>query len=490
MFLYKPKQNKQIIIKNSAIQNLNESLTDVVYHFTSLLSCYKIVSSNTILLQSSFANDSDNFNTKQLYYLSTTREKNSNFGYSQRFSKSGARITLNGRKLSQRYKAKPIDYWGASMGKQKYYKGNYSFKEKQQHSNGESEDRIFSYENSIRNAFDYIERIDILINAQNENHLFLVYKILLSGFGDKIFVYNNPDDFNKQSTNTINNEINSNKDNYKYLDIKPDYDYTNSNTYVSLLSNILLIIFSGEINQKDDIKESVKLIKKYNLDKFIGKKLFYLLNRGYYSYIDLISDTKDKIHNVSNKPTEDGHQIIKILSDYMKEHKIRNYYDLIKYKIQFGVIPESYVDRLIDTDKTIKFLTYKNSSFTEIIIPNPEKTSLWDIIENKEYFVNNLYNFGFDKHHSKDDESFYRYLQKITNKNISVVDAINIVNKLNLSEEEKRDLFEYGTFQYEDLGVYEAIRYRLPEYSHVAYFYRTKEYIINQNKIKQMFLKK
>lgn len=490
MFLYKPKQNKQIIIKNSAIQNLNESLTDVVYHFTSLLSCYKIVKNNAFLLQTSMANASDNYNTKQLYYLSTTREKNANFGYARKFLNGGARITLNGRKLGQKYSAKPIEYWGNSMGKHEYYRGNSDFKTKQEHVRNETEDRIFSYDNSIRNAFEYIERIDLSIDTDKDEHVFIAYKMLLTGYGSKIFVYDNQDDFNKQSKNTINKTILDSEENYKYLNIQPDYGFNNENKYIKPIAKTLLVILGGEVDENDIIKESVKILKSYNLDKFINKRLFNQLKQGYFSYLNLIDDMQLEFQELSRKPTEDGHAILKIMSDYMKKHKLKNYSDLIKYKMQFGIIGDKYVERMIDDNKTVKIMTYENETYTRILIANPSKISLWTIIEDREYFAENMFNLGFDKHKSKDEESFRKYCERLSKKNLSVLDGIKIADNLGLSDEERKELFEYGTFQYKELNVYEALRYRLPEYANQTNFLYSKEYYENQNKIKQMFLKK
>lgn len=145
MILYtslKGHKIKKVIIPESKLH----LLTDIVYHYTSLKNAYKITSTDTMHLQSALGGSADNMNRKELYYLSTTREKNSNFGYAYKFKNSGVRIEFDEQKLSQRFKGQAIDYWGDSMGKQSYYDGSRGddFETKQRHTSSEAEDRLFS----------------------------------------------------------------------------------------------------------------------------------------------------------------------------------------------------------------------------------------------------------------------------------------------------------------------------------------------------------
>lgn len=127
--------NKKIYIKEKQENILKESLTNIVYHFTSLPNALSIVKNNAIFLQTPLGSDSENMKTKQLFFLSTTRQKNSEFGYSQKFKGVGARLTLDGDLLNQNFKSKPINYWGdGTMGKHAYYKSNSNFSSKQHHS--------------------------------------------------------------------------------------------------------------------------------------------------------------------------------------------------------------------------------------------------------------------------------------------------------------------------------------------------------------------
>ena len=88
------------------------------------------------------------------YYLSTTRH---NLG---KYSVSGANtnrviLTLDGIKLSNNHKIRPIDYWGEEY--RKYDNGDY-----------EAEDRVYSKKPYIENAKKYIKSCRMFIQAKRE----------------------------------------------------------------------------------------------------------------------------------------------------------------------------------------------------------------------------------------------------------------------------------------------------------------------------------
>lgn len=491
MIIYK-KNNKNILINKKGINALQESVSKIVYHFTSVGSCLKIVKNNTIFLQSSMAGDADNMGSKELFYLSTTRQRNVNFGYSYKFKDGGARIELDGDKFNNNFRGKPIDYWGDSMGKQSYYrKGNSDFSSKQHHIDAESEDRIFSRNQAIYNASDYIRRIDIICDNKNDLQTDYVIHILYNAgrnFYNKIFVYDNINDFNKQSENTINSELLHSERAMELLYHTPTDSITKKN-YNDEIVQILQVIFAGEVDVKNYDMEAAKILKKYGLEKYITKKLFSDLRNGYYSFQNLVSILKDKLYTFSRHPNEEGSKILKIFTDYLYNHNIKTYRELIKYKSQFSVVSDYDVDRMIDSNKIIRFLTYENHSFSKILIPNPDSTSFWLIIDDREYFLNKIYYSNSLKHGSKDDESFYKYLQHIIKNDISVSKMLNILNKVITDKEELREILDFGEFKYEDLDVYRAMGYRLPQYANERNFYGSKNYYNNMNKIKMMYSK-
>lgn len=278
------RERKKIIIPESKLALLSEALSDEVFHYTSLNTGLKIANTDTIYLQSALGGSADNTNRKELYYLSLTRQRNVNFGYSYKFRTAGVRIEFDGRKLSQRFKGKAIDYWCSSMGKMSYYNGNRSddLDSKAHHTSNESEDRMFSNEPALYDAHKYIKRIDVIFNPEDKEQYQLVYHMLMSKLNKWIFVYDNENDFNKQSDNTLNKQINDDYENFdKYYGTKPN-DKEDRKSYANVISKILKFIFAGEVSQKDTGREAANLLKQYGLEKYLNGQLINSINSGYY----------------------------------------------------------------------------------------------------------------------------------------------------------------------------------------------------------------
>ena len=182
---------------------LKEGMSSVLYHFTSLDGGYGICKNDRIYLQSAYAKDADNYDKKRKYYLSCTRMRNSQFGYSKKFSQDGVRIELDGDALATKFKGRQVNYWGGGTFTDKYkYMSNVEkdreaddlnksyqyplrrFKkdnpnasedeinnfiahnfnnDAQHHVSNESEDRVFSYEPLITDAHKYIKSVDVLL---------------------------------------------------------------------------------------------------------------------------------------------------------------------------------------------------------------------------------------------------------------------------------------------------------------------------------------
>ena len=103
---------KKINILEEQYGLIKEGLSKILYHFTSIENGYRICKSDRIYLQSSYAKDSDNYDRKRKFYLSCTRIRNSQFGYSKKFSNGGVRIVLDGDALAANFKGKQVNYWG------------------------------------------------------------------------------------------------------------------------------------------------------------------------------------------------------------------------------------------------------------------------------------------------------------------------------------------------------------------------------------------
>lgn len=436
---------------------LTESLSSVVYHFTSMQNLLKMAKENRFYFTSAVATPSDmKVNRERLYYMSTTRNKSVRSGYGTKFKSNGVRIQLNGDKLNQKYKSFPVDYWGETMGKQSYYKDNKDFKTRQQHIDNEMEDRLVSNDQTIENFSRYIERIDIILDDKSEyyeQYVYYAYSILMTMYGRFCFFYDNVNDFERQSENTVNQWILDNGRNYKL-----EYDFRNrgKSSVGMFLSYAIPIIIQDGSEYKNYAKDTAALLKKYNLGRYMGSGILKNISDRWgrlESYIDNISI---EMRNVSKENTQDGLNAMKLWTDWMREHGLKNLYDVVKY---LKGRRKNGNERLpIDYDKSIKVVR-----FGEFIIPEPDKTSFWLIYPNKEDFIENVYGYGV--HNSKSDESFYKFLQHLAKNNPSVTYIRNMLNKLQIDDEKILNMFGYDfkddTVKWKDIS---SDVYRLPEY--------------------------
>lgn len=151
----------KLIIDNEIQNLLLEGLSDIIYHFTHIHNIINILKTNKINTSSNIGTQSDAQKDKgRFFYFSTQRSKGkSGYGYHHN---SNAVLVLDGRKLMQKYKGFPTDYWNWSMSR-KDYDDNQSYIEALR--SKEMEDRIITDKPYIESASDYI--LEIHINISN-----------------------------------------------------------------------------------------------------------------------------------------------------------------------------------------------------------------------------------------------------------------------------------------------------------------------------------
>lgn len=146
-----------------------------VYHFTNLFAIEKILESN--ILKASKISPADSWerdlvpfiktrrhekaikqSEEHLYFISTTRNK---LFYIKKPKIKGSyiRITLDGNKLSNKYKFQPFAYFGHELEVGKDYKN----------SSDESEERIMLDEQEINNISSYILNVEIILDKVKDN---------------------------------------------------------------------------------------------------------------------------------------------------------------------------------------------------------------------------------------------------------------------------------------------------------------------------------
>jgi len=174
---------------NEFEQEINEGVSDIVYHGTSIERAIKILETDRFKLSDSSDDESDFDIQKSLgrgkrYFLSTARSSTSPYiqdlDWMADSDMADVIFTLDGRKFNQRYHGSAVDY---SQGT---YAGNYG---------NELEDRINNKSPFIKGAHKYIKEIHIL--NKHDDSAFLISK--LSNMANKrnipVYIYMNQKDW-------------------------------------------------------------------------------------------------------------------------------------------------------------------------------------------------------------------------------------------------------------------------------------------------------
>lgn len=182
------------------LNDLFESVSSIVYHFTSLPAAAEIFKNNYFRLTASSGTKTERDLARgREYYLSTTRSKVGDYTLHQ-FHKSGIVFEFNGDWFNQRYKGGPVDYWGKNSGRYsgQGLQGRYS----------EMEDRVFSNEPYIpfpKNPKDLIKTIHILwqynkFDDEMQNTALRTILIRAKQLGIPYYIYEGEHEFVLQDT--------------------------------------------------------------------------------------------------------------------------------------------------------------------------------------------------------------------------------------------------------------------------------------------------
>ena len=430
---------------------IRERVSSIVYHFTTVGAIWVIIKNNRIYLSSALETRSDDLDKNKKFFLSLTRQRNGNLGYSK---SKPVRITLDGDMLNNNFKGGAFDYWGDSMGKQFYYRDMQQYGRRDSfQSRTENEDRILSEKPYIDNILAYVKRIDIIYDGKNKMEFPYIYQMVSLG-SQMIHIYNNQKDFNYQTENTINQEILA-TGNYGEDVPKSDTKIDKIGFIGSCLYKILTFILMYE-TEGDYSKEYGILLRKYDLDKYINSVYkCYQKDRGY-SNLDfdisyLLKDLRRNNIDVCTKASQ-------MVADFFKRNKLRNEREAkIALNQKFA---KKYKRVSYDWDKQLKFLVFINYNGGKTVILKPNTTSFWTIVDKnvRRFFIEDIVN-AIRSHKSKDDESFKKYLKHLTMNNISVSEMMNILNKLDVDDYVIPQLIN-GNFEYRNLTYSDDWKYK------------------------------
>lgn len=467
------------ITENQYKTLLNERLSSVLYHFTGLYELLEIIQDDAFYLNTSYRGASDDKHSTKKFYMCFTRQVNGRQGYSRG---KPVRIEFDGDLLNQRFEGKPIDYWGDTMGKHQFFRDpNYGGGNviNYEQNTTENEDRLFSNEPVIREISKYIKRIDILLSVRTQPNPFKpidlsnltidsfnnidgvkIANIIYRHLRDRVFIYATERDFNLRNNNTINELIGS-----EFFSRNSIHKNGRFNTTEDDIFKLLQFINYAEDKnlhndkiRKDTIADNAKLLKHYKLDRFLPKIMKFYKEYRDREFIAKNISMVDIFNDLRRDDKENYVLVAKMMDDFFKSHGYKNQKDVILKK------EEKYMKERYgyDTDNIIEVFAFKpngqSDRYGNTIIPNPDKTSFWEVFDDdmnyKHYFIEDIYR-NVRKYGSKDDTSFYKYLQHLTKNDISVTNMLSILNKLGFDED--FDVIDYifgGKFTNVKLNYY------------------------------------
>lgn len=421
---------KTIIISESQIKALQEiilteGISSILYHFTSVQALYSILLSQKFYLKTGVFKQSYEHTLsdgKRMYYLSTTRNKNANEGYSNGYKSEGAvRITLDGEKLSHKYKGVPTNYWGdeSALGRIKYLNPNkvgYATKwddEMKQHRNDETEDRIWSFHPTIPNVMEYIKRIDIFVptegiisdyevriekakqegkeeivkalqsriegrKEEERNLKSIIYEIYnLVGRRGILFLYDNEKEFSIGNNNTVTPEWLEKNDFYTdYKGRQSQYslisNVSTNNALFHMLANALAIMVFNE-NRDNRKKLIIQYCKQYGFQNKLSQDLFNKVDSILYRNSNIFDISRD-INDNPRANAEDSARVQDMVTHWMRKHGYRSLRDVVNEgkeitKVRQGIMTyeENKPDYEIGFEEPIDM-----SSYAHIVNESPD----------------------------------------------------------------------------------------------------------------------
>ena len=166
---------------------IKESLSSILYHFTSIHSLINILEKDIFKLSDVSSGWTNSNKEKQInngykYYISFSRTFNSSYNMK---AKLPVRIHMNGDMLNYNYKGTQANYYDNIQ-------------------DSESEDRLLSNKPELNNISKYITRVDIAKDKNLKYTLDMLYDNIDDNMKKIIYVYRNYNDFIKGNNNCYN----------------------------------------------------------------------------------------------------------------------------------------------------------------------------------------------------------------------------------------------------------------------------------------------
>ena len=333
--------NKILSIINEEIGiMLSEGLSDIVYHFAFYTSVINILKTNKINTSPNLGTTADAQKDRgRFFYFSTQRSKGKS-GYGRNHGDTV--LVMDGRKLMQKYKGFPTDYWNWSK-KRSDYETEDSYRQALQST--EMEDRIVTDEPYIENAKEYILEIHAKVNNwYHREKSVMELQTLAQQAGIPLFLYTDDEAFKLQdkrkavNLEDIDHEFNTDDESepresrdfyYTFKKIAPYILFDTQ--YESDIWKLFMEFLKSRGQQEnfDEYKKEFaeKTMNVHNMHK-----------KGYYKYWDrdvksILIDVSNEIHN--NKSSTDPYfrELLRLLIRDMKDFGATNLKDYFIKKL-------------------------------------------------------------------------------------------------------------------------------------------------------------
>ena len=332
---------------------LVEIATDEIYHFTRISNLLRIVQEDKLKTSTVLGSTSDERHNKGKYFFfSTQRSGHGKIGYGIKGS-SQVRLVMDGRRLSQRYKVKPVDYWMRSRQPAGIPDMRDSIKANMMMGD-EMEDRVMLDAGEIPNASTYISRIDILFDPTDEREATAVQEIDKASEGKFEIYYFTEDqqsDWDNMRTDKATTDLLEIED--LAIDEEEREKVLDTSKYLRGFRSPILIAYL-KLMDSDRVDEAKKLIlqdkqlqdnyERYYKDKAPTVEQYLedeiedelsmsrLRNIAYPVFKqELVTSLKNIFHN--NRSTNNPYmrKLIEIFSQEMKKKGLKDVEDVIDY---------------------------------------------------------------------------------------------------------------------------------------------------------------
>lgn len=299
------------------IMGLNEGVSDIVYHFTSMRSLYNIFNTNRFMLTLTLGSKTDTkLNKGKFYYMSTTRSK------SQGYKEGDVKLVLDGKALNQTQKGTQVDYWGYSKDRDNYT-SNYDYLMAM--NSNEMEDRIISDKGYIDNAIKYIKEIHLYNNIEFRREMYDYIISKAKEYNIPVYQYNDRNAFlyqDKRKQITF--------DDIKFFDDN-DKPYVGRDSLYDIMQVATLYAY----NDPNNYKEMLELFGEENKKEFIE-----MYDKNFRSYFDpyaIYSDEfsyvfSDRFANVRTSVGELNRDILRRIIYDLKKNNTKDIKQYLKIK--------------------------------------------------------------------------------------------------------------------------------------------------------------